>query len=246
MSAISNDVQKEVSQKLIDESKHVKLEAERDISASSGLYKGSNRKNFVQINREKSTAGKARTKAQVRAIGPVGFGSSAVRSDANSSNDVKGKRGPSESSKYIGKVFGKALLDQIKLEEMEERNERMRKQLEDQKELKRQLELQNQQTRLFKNISNNGKKEIGAKKEQSVKQPAQKQQQQKVVKSKGIVPHVPQLALESARSAFQSARIEAKSDGTTSNVALISITPRDSGDGFKSVPAKQLRKQVTY
>ena len=50
---------------------------------------------------------------------------------------------------------------------------------------------------------------------------------------------IPQLALESARSAFQTSRIETKPAG--SNVALICVTPRD---GEIAKPQhKQLKKQ---
>ncbi len=120
VSAISSDVQKEVTQKLIDESKHVKLEAERDTPAS--LH--ARRKNFVALNRERS--GRV---AKAPAAAAVGFGSSASRSAGEAA-----KKSQSESSKYIGHVFGKALLDQIRLEEVEERSGRVRRQLEEQRE----------------------------------------------------------------------------------------------------------------
>lgn len=73
-----------------------------------GLYKG-NRKNNEHINREKSTAA---ARAKSRATGPVGFGSGATRTFT--SCDANNKNGSSVSSKFIRKVFGKALLGQIK------------------------------------------------------------------------------------------------------------------------------------
>ena len=68
VNAISNDVRKEVEQKMIDESRYVKLEAERDVTVDGRCSKSHR---MAQIN------------AQSRLIKPnskVGFGSSAKRS----------------------------------------------------------------------------------------------------------------------------------------------------------------------
>lgn len=74
VNAISNDVRKEVEQKLIDESRYVKLEAERDFQMDG---KCSKPHRMTKIN------------SQSRLIKPnnkVGFGSGAPRSI--SANDV--------------------------------------------------------------------------------------------------------------------------------------------------------------
>lgn len=72
MIAISNDVQKEVSQRLIDESTHVKLEAERDSQPHS--YR-------------KRTVAASKNREQLKSKSNIGFGSSAAR--PLSTNDVR-------------------------------------------------------------------------------------------------------------------------------------------------------------
>ena len=66
----------------------------------------------------------------------------------------------SNTNKYLGKIFGKGLLDQIKSEELEEKNQRLKQQLEEQQKFQRHLETQlkyntnQRQSRVFNNISN--------------------------------------------------------------------------------------------
>ena len=71
INAISNDVKKEVEQKLIDESKHVRLEAEKDMQCSKSHR-------LTHLN--------AQSRLKKANNNKVGFGSSANRSI--SSNEV--------------------------------------------------------------------------------------------------------------------------------------------------------------
>jgi hypothetical protein len=97
VNAISNDVQKVVNQKLIDESRNVKLIAERDSSHRFPL-----------------------------GIQRTGFGTTtrSIRSSStNTQNDNQKKPLTSDTNKYLGKVFGKSLLDQIKMENLKAKRE---------------------------------------------------------------------------------------------------------------------------
>ncbi len=237
VSAISNDVQKEVTQRLIDESKHIKLEAERDL----GSYATSLRKKASQILKDsKSSAFLLKSKSS------VGFGSSTSRS---TNLKDKNQKSQSDTQKYIGKVFGKALLDKIKLEEVEERNEKIRKQLEEQKELKRQLILQKQQqefkqpqSRLLKNISNSKKQAKTELKEvkQTVKPDILNKNSVKNIKE--VTNNVQSEALVTPRPAFHSCHYNNidNTESTDKNVALITVTPQDAAP---IKPIKELKRQ---
>ncbi|RNA29012.1 TALPID3-like isoform X2, partial [Brachionus plicatilis] len=92
INAISNDVKKAVNQKMIDDSKHIKLEAERD------------------------TASKRPSRV----------------SSQRTSNQPAGPKPKQISNvhKYLGKIYGKSVLDQIKMDEVEEKNRRFREEAE--------------------------------------------------------------------------------------------------------------------
>ncbi len=220
MSAISNDVQKEVTQRLVDESKHVKLEAERDL----GSYR-------------KKTASSV---ASFKSKSTVGFGSSASRS-ANATD--KKLKLQSDTQKYIGKVFGKALLDKIKLEDLEEHNEKIRKQLEEQKELKRQLTLQKQQqgfqqpqSRLFKNLSNS-KRPSKVETKPLVKENLPLTIPETI--SKETTNHNTAEPIVTPRPAFQSCQYQTD-DKSDKNIALVTVIQQEAAP---SKPLKELKRQ---
>ena len=161
----------------------------------------------------------------------------------------KKKKEQSDTSKYIGKVFGKNLLDQIKLDDLEERNQKMKQQLEEQKELKRQLDIQKQQqnlntqhqSRLFKNISNKGQLKKEPESTKSVSQQRGLSTESKPKK------YVPKLVLDSLKPTFKSSQVKGDSSARPStdrgnNVALVTITPRETSPPPKV--KKELKRQV--
>ncbi|CAF0840022.1 unnamed protein product [Brachionus calyciflorus] len=121
INAISNDVQKVVTQKMIDESRHIKLEAEKDINSKS-----KNRNSRIS-QRSVSTT--------------------------NLTN-VKKPKQISDVHKFLGKIYGKSLLDQIKQEEIEEKKQRLKQdnqQQQQQQQQKKEPIKQKQQQQMILN-----------------------------------------------------------------------------------------------
>lgn len=122
----------------------------------------------------------------------------------------------------------------------------MKQQLEEQKELKRQLDIQKQQqnmntqhqSRLFKNISNKG--QLKNESNNAMKSASQLRNVSAEVKPKK---YVPKLVVDSLKSAFKSSQLKGDSSANRgSNVALVTMTPRDPSPPPKV--KKELKRQV--
>ena len=68
-----------------------------------------------------------------------------------------GAKTGSNVNKYLDKVYGKGLLEQIKAEKLEEKNRRLREEIERKKQLEFEKEKRKQQTRLVTNMTTNSK-----------------------------------------------------------------------------------------
>ena len=139
INAIADDVKKEVDQKLIDESKHAKLNAEKDTNAAKSFKR--HMKTQLPVKQQKGMLRSA----------------SATNLPTTSASNV------SHTRKYIDKLFGKSLLDQIKLDKTREANRELENRLKDQQRLRKELELKIQKemseiektkSKPFKNIAN--------------------------------------------------------------------------------------------
>lgn len=142
-----------MSQKLIDEAKHVKLEAERDVP--------SKRQNQRNSRIARSTSATELAKPNAKQISDV--------------------------HKYLGKIYGKSLLDQIKSEQQEEKNRILKEEMQRKKQIELEKNQKRAQAKLVKNVQNKNN---------------QKQKPKPTEPVPGIVKPVPKIALDLQRPAF--------------------------------------------